>query len=81
MTIAKPVYLPMDPNVHNTQQGHLMFEPDKYRRLVGTLLCLTLTTPDVTYTVRVLSQFMKTPTQAHFQAALKVLRYLKQSPG
>jgi len=45
MTTAKPVYLPMDPNVHITQEGSLLPEPDKYKRLIGKLIYLTITRP------------------------------------
>ncbi|KAL8153810.1 hypothetical protein V2J09_011595 [Rumex salicifolius] len=47
------------------------------RRLVGRLLYLTLSRPDISYTVQQLSQFIQSPSQPHFQAALFILRYRK----
>lgn len=52
-------------------------EPEKYRRLVGRLLYMNFTRPDITYVVQQLSQFVEAPCQEHWDAALHVLRYLK----
>lgn len=48
-----------------------------YRQLLGVLQYVTNTRPDVTYAVNLLSRFMHKPTVVHWQAAKKVLRYLK----
>ncbi|CAM8905871.1 unnamed protein product [Rhodiola kirilowii] len=52
-----------------------------YRRLVGQLIYLTNTRPDLAYSFHILSQFMSKPTQDHLTAAHKVLRYLKGAPA
>ena len=52
-----------------------------YQKLIGKLLYLSHTRPDICYTVNVLSQFMHSPRNSHFQAANQVLRYLKGTPG
>ncbi|KAA3487752.1 pleiotropic drug resistance protein 3-like [Gossypium australe] len=48
-----------------------------YRSLVGCLLYLTATRPDVMSTVKLLSRFMHCCNASHFQVAKKVLRYIK----
>ncbi|CAL1405320.1 unnamed protein product [Linum trigynum] len=56
-------------------------DPSAFRRLVGHLLYLTVTRPDIAYAVNLLSQVVHAPTQDHLDAAHRILRYLKQSPG
>lgn len=55
--------------------------PDQYRRLVGRLLYLTHTRPELSYAVNILAQFMQVPLIDHWEAAQRLVRYLKSSPG
>ncbi|CAH9080519.1 unnamed protein product [Cuscuta europaea] len=82
LTGAKPVSFPM-PQHHGLQfaEGPLFSEPDRYRRLVGKLIYLTLTRPDISYSVHILSQFMHAPRRVHWDAVIRVLHYLKGHPG
>lgn len=79
---AKPVSIPLEQNNHlASDDGPLYSDPKKYRRLVGRLVYLSMTRPDLCYTIHLLSQFMKAPRLAHWEAALRVVRFLKGSPG
>ncbi|KAK3018877.1 hypothetical protein RJ639_004442 [Escallonia herrerae] len=49
--------------------------------LLGRLVYLTIIRPDICYAVHVLSKFMQSPRSQHWDAALRVLRYLKAAPG
>ncbi|GJR18124.1 UBN2 domain-containing protein [Tanacetum coccineum] len=56
-----------------------LFSPND-KRLIGKLIYLTHTMPDIAYSVHCLSQFMHKPLKSHTKFALKVLKYLKGSP-
>ena len=72
----------MDPNVKLfPNQGELVSDPSQYRRLVGKLNYLTLTRPDISYAMSVVSQFLESPRTQHWTVVLRILRYLKGSPG
>ncbi|CAL8138472.1 unnamed protein product [Prunus armeniaca] len=77
---ARPIAFPMD-DTKLSDRGELLKDPEKYRRLVGRLIYLTITLPNITYSVHVLSRFMHEPRVPHMDAALRVVRYLKSTPG
>ncbi|CAM8887400.1 unnamed protein product [Rhodiola kirilowii] len=82
MTDCKPVRTPMDTkHTLNLSKAELLPDPMVYRRLVGKLIYLTITRPDLSYAVHVLCQFMHSPTVEHLQAAHRVLRYIKAAPA
>ena len=53
----------------------------QYQCLVGKLIYLSNTRPDISYAVGILSQFMHDPRMIHRQAAQRVLAYLKGTTG
>jgi hypothetical protein len=59
---SKTTKVPMDPNVKfSKDSGQLLDDPTSYRRLVGRLLYLTISRPDISFAIQVLSQFMDKP--------------------
>lgn len=79
---SRPAHTPLEQNHHLAlDDGPLLSNPTSYRRLVGRLLYLLHTRPELSYSVHVLSQFMQTPREAHWHAALRIVRFLKGSPG
>jgi len=79
---SKPVSTPSDASLklHNDSSPPYEDIPS-YRRLIGRLLYLNSTRPDITFITQQLSQFLSKPTQTHHNAALRVLKYLKGCPG
>ncbi|CAA7044030.1 unnamed protein product [Microthlaspi erraticum] len=79
---SKPALTPMELNHKlSLATGEPLADPQRYRRLVGRLIYLTFTRPELCYSVHILSQFMQTPLQAHWSAAIRVVRYLKGCPA
>ncbi|KZV29500.1 Cysteine-rich RLK (receptor-like protein kinase) 8 [Dorcoceras hygrometricum] len=52
-----------------------------YQRLVGKLIYLSHTRPDIAFAVSLVSQYMHSPCQGHLDAVYRILRYLKLTPG
>ncbi|XP_061371759.1 uncharacterized mitochondrial protein AtMg00810-like [Gastrolobium bilobum] len=79
---CKPRSTPMDVGLKlSLNSGELIPDPAIYRRLIGRLIYLTITRPDLSYAVNHLSQFMASPRLPHLQAAYRLLGYLKQTIG
>lgn len=76
---CKPSSVPMDPSnlLRKESTEPLLDYPLQYRRLVGKMMYLTITRPDITFTVNKLCQNCSAPKNSHLQAAYKVLHYLK----
>ena len=82
MLNCKPVNTHMDPNVKLVpSQGKLLRDPRRYRRLVGKLNYLTITQSDISFPMSVVSQFLQSPCDSHWDVVVHILRYIKGTPG
>ncbi|XP_057463867.1 uncharacterized mitochondrial protein AtMg00810-like [Actinidia eriantha] len=82
LTGSKPAAFPMESTLKLSANDTNLYEDSSgYQKLISRLLCLTITMPDLAYSVQVLSQFLAKPAFSHHQAATQVLRYLKATPG
>ncbi|KAK4397721.1 Retrovirus-related Pol polyprotein from transposon RE1 [Sesamum angolense] len=77
---AKPAATPLPVGIKfDASTGPALPSPDRYRRLVGRLLYLDFSRPDISFAVQQLSQFLQHPREPHWDAALHLVRYLKGS--
>jgi hypothetical protein len=77
LTDHRSVDTPMELHTRlRATNGVPLEDPTRYRHLVGSLVYLGITRPDISYAVHILSQFMSTPTSVHYNHLLHVLRYL-----
>ncbi|CAM8973439.1 unnamed protein product [Rhodiola kirilowii] len=78
---SKPAKTPLElKHKLSLSEEPLLSDPLHYRRLVGKLIYMTITRPDLSYRVHILSQYMQQPTTEHLRAAHRVLRYIKGAP-
>jgi hypothetical protein len=74
---CKPTKCPMDQNLKlSKHEGPLLPDPSIYRILIGRLMYLTMTRPDIVFSVHKLSQFMESLRDSHLKAAQHILQYI-----
>ncbi|CAM8971397.1 unnamed protein product [Rhodiola kirilowii] len=75
---SQPVSTPMTTKSPlNSTDGTLLDNPTIFREMIGSLQYLTITRPDIAYSVNFISQFMSQPRTPHLVAAKRILRYVK----
>jgi Reverse transcriptase (RNA-dependent DNA polymerase) len=78
---VKPSNVPMNYNNKSSPDEEVLENISQFQRLVGKLIYLTITRPDIAYSVSFVSQFMQKPTKHHMELINQILRYLKAAPG
>jgi hypothetical protein len=80
MTGCKPISIPLEQNVKlSADEGDFVEDTTMYRRIVGSLIYMTITRPYLSYAVGVVNQFMQTPRKPHLDAVRHILRYIKHT--
>ncbi|RVW45415.1 Retrovirus-related Pol polyprotein from transposon TNT 1-94 [Vitis vinifera] len=85
MDKCNPVHNPMVPGFKLTKNGDgVKVDSTFYKKIVGILMYLTATRPDVMFVVSLINRFMDCPTELHLQSAKRILRssvlVLKKQP-
>ncbi|XP_073219751.1 uncharacterized protein [Cicer arietinum] len=81
-TACRPASTPVDPNIKlGSAEEDIVVDKEMSQRLVGRLIYLSHTRPDIAFVVSLVSQFMHQPKEAHLQVALRIVQYLKGTPG
>jgi Reverse transcriptase (RNA-dependent DNA polymerase) len=79
---CKPTSTPIDSKIKlNTEDDEQLEDISQFQRLVGKLIYLTVTRPDISFSISQISKFMHAPRTPHLEAINRILRYLKGTPG
>ena len=83
MTECKPVRTPLDTSVQLKKSNSEMKKGDTYyRQIIGNLMYVMIATrPDIAAAISITSQFLENPSEEHYTAAKRILRYLKGTKG
>lgn len=70
-----------DENFGLNHDDTLIYDPTLYTKLIDKLLYLTITRPDISFSVQHLSQFMQNPKKSHLDSVFRMIRYTTNQPG
>lgn len=84
MIKCKPMLTPLSTSEKlSCYEGTALSADDRtrYRSIVGALQYLTLTRPDLAFSVNKVCQFLHAPTNVHWTAVKRILRYVQHTLG
>jgi len=77
---CKLISIPLEQNVKlSADEGNLVEDTTMYRRILGSLIYMTIIRLDLSYAIGVVSQFMQTPRKPHLDVLRRILRYIKHT--
>jgi hypothetical protein len=82
MEKCKPIKTSMPTNGHlDLDEGGNPIDQTLYRSMIGSLLYLTASRPDIMFSVCMCARFQSNPKKTHLRAIKRILRYLKHTPS
>jgi hypothetical protein len=82
MDDCKPIKTLMPSNGHlDLDEGGKPVDPTLYRSMIGSLLYLTASRPNIMFSVCMCAHFQACPNEPHLSAIKRILRYLKHTPS
>ncbi|KAH9763107.1 protein kinase domain-containing protein [Citrus sinensis] len=78
---CKPIDTPVEYNLKLGEGEKALVDARRYQNLVGKLIYLSHTRPDITFAISIVSRFMHHPREEHLKDVYRILRYLKSTPG
>ncbi|XP_073224806.1 secreted RxLR effector protein 161-like [Cicer arietinum] len=70
---------PIVPRVKLSKKGGVEVDPTLYKQMIGSLMYLTVTRPDLMFVACLASRYMSAPTDLHFQVLKRVFRYIRST--
>jgi hypothetical protein len=78
----KPIKTPMATNGHlDLDEGGTMVDQKLFCSIIGSLLYITASRPDVMFSVCMYARFQASPRKIHLKTTKRILRYLKYTPN
>jgi hypothetical protein len=82
LTNTTSIDTPMELNMkYHRDEGELLDDPTTYQKLVGSLIYLTITRPNIFYVVHIVSKFMQAPRHLHLSIVHRIIRYILGTPS
>ncbi|XP_020243647.1 uncharacterized protein LOC109821901 [Asparagus officinalis] len=77
MLACKPITTPIDQRFKLSVEAGEPVDRERYQRLVGRLIYLSHTRPDISFAVSVVSRYMHDTRKGHMDVVYLILKYLK----
>ena len=82
MEDCKPIKTPMPTNGHlNLDEGGKPIDQTLYHSMIGSLLYLTASRPDIMFSVCMCARFQANPKESLLCAVKRILRYIRHTPS
>ncbi|WVZ97683.1 hypothetical protein U9M48_043197 [Paspalum notatum var. saurae] len=82
MRDCKPISTPVSTNDHlDADMDEKPVDQSTYRSMIGSLLYLTASRPDIMFSVCLCARFQAAPKKSHLTAVKRILQYLKHTPS